>query len=154
MRPSPVHPPLWMLIFASVMWALNRYCPLLAVIPDRWRHLGWFVVAVAFIAPVAAFVQFRKARTTARPHAPEQATTLVTWGVYSWTRNPMYLGLSVLLLGWAIRLGTLSPFLGPLLFVPLIQRVQILPEEHALRLKFGEQYDGYCRRVNRWLGHG
>ena len=60
----------------------------------------------------------------------------------------MYLGLSILLLGWAIKLGTLSP----LLFVPLIQRIQIRPEEHALRIQFGKDYDQYCHRVNRWLG--
>ena len=139
---------------AAAMWALSHCCPLVTVIPGRWRYLGWCVVALGLIPPVAAFMQFRIARTTVKPHLPEKATTLVTWGVYSWTRNPMYLGLSVLLVGWAILLGALSPFLGPLLFVPIIQRVQILPEEHALRQKFGEEYDGYCRRVNRWLGRG
>jgi len=64
----------------------------------------------------------------------------------------MYLGLSILLLGWAIKLGTLSPFAGPLLFIPLIQRVQIRPEEHAMRARFGKDFDQYSHRVNRWFG--
>lgn len=109
-------------------------------------------MAVAPIAPIAAFLEFRRANTTLNPHKPGSARALVTSGVYGWTRNPMYLGLSLLLLGWAVALGTLSPVLGILLFVALLQRVQIRPEEHALRLRFGEDYDHYRNRVNRWLG--
>jgi protein-S-isoprenylcysteine O-methyltransferase Ste14 len=141
-----------MLIFAAAMWALNRYYPVLTVVAEPWSRLGWCVMALAPIAPIAAFIQFRRAHTTVNPHTPEAATTLVTTGVYAWTRNPMYLGLTLLLLGWAIRLGTLSPLVGPLLFVPLIQHIQIRPEEHALRAQFGKDYDRYCQRVNRWLG--
>jgi len=141
-----------MLIFAALMWAVNHYCPILTIFPSPWRALGWCVMAIAPVAPTAAMIQFRQAHTTIDPHKPETANALVTSGVYAWTRNPMYLGLSTLLLGWAITLGTLSPLAGPALFVLLIQRVQILPEEHALRMRFGQDYDQYCRRVNRWLG--
>jgi protein-S-isoprenylcysteine O-methyltransferase Ste14 len=151
-RASPIPPPLWMLIFATGIWALNHYCPVLAIIPEPWRRLGWCVMAIAPIAPIAALIQFRRAHTTLNPHKPETTTTLVTRGVYAWTRNPMYLGLSLLLLGWAIKLGTLSPLVGASLFIPLIHRLQILPEEHALRTQFGKDYDRYCDRVNRWLG--
>ena len=106
----------------------------------------------AAIAPVMAFFQFWRAHTTINPYRPENATTLVTSGVYAWTRNPMYLGLSVLLLGWAINLGTLTPLVLAPLFIPFIRHVQIRPEEHALRARFGEDYARYCQRVNRWLG--
>jgi protein-S-isoprenylcysteine O-methyltransferase Ste14 len=152
LRSSPIPPPLWALIFAVLMWAVNRYCPLLSVIRDPWNQSGWFVMSAAAITPIAALNEFRRAHTTVDPHKPETASTLVTSGVYSWTRNPMYLGLSVLLLGWAIKLGTLSSLAGPLLFMPLIQHVQIRPEEQALRTRFGSDYDRYCERVNRWLG--
>jgi len=107
---------------------------------------------LAPLAPIAAIIQFRRAHTTVNPHKLEAPTELVTSGVYAWTRNPMYLGLSILLLGWAIKLGTLTPFAGPFLFIPLIQYVQIRPEEHTLRTRFGRDYDQYCHRVNRWLG--
>jgi len=141
-----------MLIFAVAMWALNHYYPILTIIPEPWNWLGWCVIAIAPVAPIAAIIQFRRAHTTVNPHRPETTTTLVTSGVYAWTRNPMYLGLSILLLGWAIKLATLSPFAGPLLFVPLIRNVQIGPEEHALRMQFGKDFDQYCQRVNRWFG--
>jgi protein-S-isoprenylcysteine O-methyltransferase Ste14 len=151
-RSSPVPPPLWFLIFAVAMWTLHHYCPLLTVIPAPWSRFGWCVVAIAAVVPIRAISQFRRAQTTVNPHEPGTATTLVTSGIYAWTRNPMYLGLATLLLGWAIRLGTLSPFAGPLLFIPMIQRIQILPEEQALRARFGSDYEQYCERVNRWLG--
>ncbi len=134
------------------MWGAKHYWPVLTLIPEPWNQLGWCVIAIAPVTPIAAMIQFRRAQTTVNPHTPESTTALVTSGVYAWTRNPMYVGLSVLLLGWAIELGALSAFLGPLLFVPLIQHVQIRPEEHALRVLFGRDYDQYCRRVNRWLG--
>jgi len=152
MKSSAVPPPLWTLAVSMAMWALSRHWPLFYVIPEPWTLLGWPVMTAAAIAPIAAFVQFQRARTTINPRTPETTTTLVTTGVYARTRNPMYLGLSILLLGWAIALGALSAFLGPLVLVPLIERVQILPEEYALRTRFGKEYDDYCQRVNRWIG--
>ena len=151
-RSSRVPPPLWMFIFATAMWALNRYHPVLPVIPAAWRECARFVLMAAAITPSAAFYQFHRAHTTFNPLKPETARALVTSGVFAWTRNPMYLGLFLLLLGWAIKLGTLSPFAGPLLFLALIQHVQIRPEEQALRLRFGSDYERYCQRVNRWWG--
>jgi protein-S-isoprenylcysteine O-methyltransferase Ste14 len=141
-----------MLILGIAMWALNRHAPVLTLIPAPWSLIGWGVMAIAPIAPVIAFIQFARAHTTPNPHTPEAASALVTTGIYAWTRNPMYLGLSMLLAGWAVRLGTLSPLLGPVLFIVIIRRFQIFPEEHALRARFGEDYDQYCRRVHRWLG--
>lgn len=139
-------------MFAVAMWVLNRYCPLMTIIPAPWNRLGWCVIAIAPIAPIAAFIEFRRACTTLNPRKPEDASALVTSGVYRWTRNPMYLGLTILLFGWAARLGTFSALEGALLFVALIQYVQIRPEEHALRIRFGKDYDHYCNRVNRWAG--
>ena len=152
MRSSPVPPPLWMLILAAAMWALNHFWPVLTIIPEPWSRLGWCVMALAPIAPIAAIIQFRRAHTTVNPRKLETTTALVTSGIFGWTRNPMYLGLSILLLGWAIKLGTLTPFAGPSLFIALIQHLQIRPEEYSLRTRFGTEYDQYCHRVNRWLG--
>jgi protein-S-isoprenylcysteine O-methyltransferase Ste14 len=141
-----------MLIFAVTMWMLDHYLPLVAIIPEPWRWLGWCVMAIAPVAPIMAFTQFRRAHTTVDPRKPETATALVTSGVYKWTRNPMYLGLFILLLGWAIKLGTFGPLIVALLFLPLIYKVQIRVEEHALREQFGADYDRYCEQVGRWIG--
>ena len=152
MQPSLIPPPVWALLFAIAMWVLNRRVPLVTLVLVPWHPLGWCVMVLAFVAPFAAIRQFGHAGTTVNPHQPEAASVLVTGGVYAWTRNPVYLGLATALIGWAISLGGLSAFVGPLLFVPLILGVQILPEERALRARFGREYEDYCARVNRWLG--
>jgi protein-S-isoprenylcysteine O-methyltransferase Ste14 len=141
-----------MLFFAVLMWALNRYCPISSVIAPPWNRLGWVLIATAPLAPITAIVQFRRAHTTTNPFDPSKVTALVTAGIYRWTRNPMYAGLSMLLVGWAVRLGTLSPFMLVPPFILLMTQVQILPEERALRERFGDEYDRYCQQVGRWLG--
>jgi protein-S-isoprenylcysteine O-methyltransferase Ste14 len=152
MRTSRIPPPVWTVLIAAAMWVLNRYFPVSTLVPEPSNTLGWGIAAIGPFAPLAALIQFRQARTTMNPHRPEAASRLVTSGVFAWTRNPMYLGLLIFLLGWAVRLGTLTPLSGPLLFVPLIQHVQIFPEERVLRTLFGDDYERYCRRVHRWLG--
>ncbi len=152
MRSSPVPPPLWMLIIAALEWALSRYWPLRTVLAGPYARLGWAVMVLALLPAAAAVLQFRRAHTTVNPHRPERSAVLVTNGVYAWTRNPMYLGLWLLLLGGAIRLGTASALLAAALFIPLIERVQIRAEEQALRRRFGVEYERYCERVHRWLG--
>src|ERR1700743_1585668 len=149
MRTSRIPPPVWALLFAVGMRELNHYCPVLTLIPEPTSTFGWGIAALAPITPVVALIQFRRVRTTMNPHKPEAASMLVTSGVFAWTRNPMYLGLLLFLVGWAVRLGTLTPLLGPLLFVPLIQHVQIRPEEHVLGTLFGADYERYRRRVRR-----
>jgi protein-S-isoprenylcysteine O-methyltransferase Ste14 len=82
---------------------------------------------------------------------PETATALVCGGVYTVTRNPMYLGLLVLLIAWAVYLSSAWALLGPLAFAVYITRFQILPEERALGTLFGAEYAAYRARVRRWL---
>ena len=141
-----------MLLFAAAEWLLARHLPLLADPTAAHVALGGTVMFAALVPPLAAFAQFLLAHTTVNPHRPEKAAVLVTSGVYAWTRNPMYLGLWLLLLGWAIRLGALSALLVALGFLPLISAVQIRAEEQALHRRFGADYERYRGRVRRWFG--
>ena len=76
---------------------------------------------------------------------------MVTDGIYRYSRNPMYLGMALLLAAWALWLGNAAALLGIVLFVALINRYQIRPEERILAAKFGDDYRNYCRRTRRWL---
>ena len=76
---------------------------------------------------------------------------MVTDGIYRYSRNPMYLGMALLLAAWALWLGNAAAWLGIVLFVALINRYQIRPEERILAAKFGDDYHSYCRRTRRWL---
>jgi len=97
---------------------------------------------------VAAFFS---ARTTVNPLHPERAESLVVTGFFRYSRNPMYLGMLLILSGWAVRLGQPLNLLLLVWFVLCINALQIRPEEQALEAKFGDDYRAYCARVRRWV---
>jgi protein-S-isoprenylcysteine O-methyltransferase Ste14 len=134
------------------MAALDRWLPLARCIAAPWSRLGLFPAAAGVMIVTTAFMTFRRVRTTVNPLDPSKATHLVTGGVFSISRNPMYLGLVLVLMGWATWLGTASPWLIVPLFWVVITYGQILPEEHALTQLFGQRYAAYRREVSRWLG--
>ena len=82
---------------------------------------------------------------------PTNTQGLVTTGLYKITRNPMYVGLLVILFGYGIWLGSLTPFLILPAFYWLITNMQIKPEERVLEEKFGQEYLDYKSKVKRWL---
>jgi len=100
----------------------------------------------------AAIRRFSRAHTTVNPLDPTKASRLVTGGVFQISRNPMYLGMLLLLVGWAIGLGSASPWLILPIFVGVITFFQIIPEEQALQSLFGTEYLPYRQRVARWIG--
>ena len=100
----------------------------------------------------AAAREFRRRDTTVEPFDPSQATVLVTDGVNTITRNPMYLGLTGLLVANAVRRGSWTALLPVAGFMAFIDRVQIAAEESALRAKFGADYEAYLASAPRWLG--
>ncbi len=140
----------WLAV-AGLMWLASRFAPL-----ARFAFPGSGVTALLFVAAgllfavpgVAAFV---RARTTLHPMRPEGATRLVTSGVYRASRNPMYLGLLLLLGAWAVHLGAVSAIAGLPAFMADMTRFQIVPEERALTARFGEDFAAYCASVRRWL---
>ena len=126
-----------------------------AVAGGRRRFPGQAVVAATLAAGglalgAGAVGLFREAGTTPRPQEPAEASTLVTDGLYSYTRNPMYLSLLVQLLAVSVGTGRLRTLLAiPGMVWSLLPQIEA--EEAALTERFGEQYTGYCARVQRWL---
>jgi protein-S-isoprenylcysteine O-methyltransferase Ste14 len=147
-----VPPPVVALIAAIVMWFLDRRLPMARWIGPPWSWLGLVPVAVGVAIDVRAFRHFRRVGTTVNPMQPEQATRLVTDGIFGISRNPMYFGLLLILIGWAVWLGAASAWLIPPLFLLGITYAQIVPEERALGELFGPQYVAYRRDVARWIG--
>ncbi len=145
-RPQP---PLVALAAATVQRLLAGRTPP----PTPGRAAAVVTLSSACLAlDVAAGLGFRRASTTLDPSHPEQASTLVTTGAHSISRNPMYVGLVGLLTAHAIWRGSwaaLAPVAG---FVIFIDRLQIEREEVALRKRFGAEYDAYRAAVPRWLG--
>ena len=121
--------------------------------PSRSEHF-WILLSCSVLGIVigsAALYTFRRAGTTIHAERPNRTTKLVTIGVYRYSRNPMYLGLAVLLIAWAIALSNPWSLWGPAVFVVYITRFQILPEERVLTRTFGAAYAEYRRSVRRWI---
>ena len=111
-------------------------------------------IAVALVGLLLAFrgvIDFRRARTTVDPLHPERSAQLVTAGIYRWTRNPMYLGFVVTLVGLAIALQSLAGLVIAGGASAYLQRFQIRPEERILRRRFGDEFNAYRGQVRRWL---
>lgn len=95
--------------------------------------------------------EFRRFKTTVNPVNPENATRLVTTGIYRYSRNPMYLGFALILIGFGVFLKNILSLLVVVVFIWFNTMYQILPEEKALERKFGESFRKYRARVRRWI---
>lgn len=146
-----VPPPVVALLIGTAMWfgaGSGPSIPLpLAVRVTAFAIIGLLGGAVA----LAGDLEFKRAKTTINPLKPQNTSSLVTSGVYRFTRNPMYLGLTLILIGWVAFLCAAWPVVGPIAFVLYITRLQIAPEERVLSGKFGATYAEYAARVRRWL---
>ena len=146
-----IPPPIVTLVLALAMWGISRFTPTLEV-NAIFRVVAAVLVALVGGAFTAAGVTaFRRANTTLDPTKPEAAASLITSGIYRVTRNPMYVGLLFILIGWTVFLRAPWAMVGPVAFVAYMTRFQIAPEERALASTFGEAYASYKARVRRWL---
>ena len=147
-----IPPPFVALAAALLMWLASLLPPDVQEAPFAWRAALAIVIASVGVAfSVAGLLAIHQARTTMNPFTPDMASALVTGGVYRLTRNPMYLGLLVDLLAWAVFLwDPLALVLLPF-FVLYIHRFQIVSEERALSSLFGTDYAAYQQLVRRWL---
>lgn len=148
---TKVPPPVYALIIAVVMWALNKFLPLTYWDIPALRWVVMCLVIIGLTLDLMSLALFIKNRTTVNPLCPQKASQLVITGFYRLSRNPMYLGLLCLLIAWALHLASLSPLLMLPAFIWLMNEMQIKPEEAVLRAKFGQDYADYCQRVRRWI---
>lgn len=151
-------------------WFENRFPPLLMVaafalamaycagmfgaLSAHFWWQGWAALALLVLGGgimLTAARQFRQAKTTVDPLHPEAASSLVQGGVFRFSRNPMYLGMALILGAWAVFLGNALALLLVGGFVAWINRFQIAPEERALRAHFGAEFDRYMAEVRRWI---
>jgi protein-S-isoprenylcysteine O-methyltransferase Ste14 len=146
-----IPPPVVLLIAAAAMWGAAQLAPLPPLF-ESYRVVAAVVVAcLGASVSVAGRLAFLRAKTTMNPLHPERAAALVDFGIYRFTRNPMYVGLLLILLGWGIFLANAWALAGLPVFALYITRFQIMPEERVLAEKFGAPYSAYCARVRRWL---
>lgn len=148
-RKRKILPPVYLLLSLAAMAALHHFAPLLQLITPPWSAAGLGFIAAGVVIAAAAAFSFRRAGTPVIPFEP--STALVTDGLYRRTRNPMYLGMVLVLAGAALLFGSLSVWLPVPVFILIIRNNFILGEERFLEEIFGKQYTDYKNKVGRWL---
>jgi protein-S-isoprenylcysteine O-methyltransferase Ste14 len=144
-----VHPPVVTLAFLLLAYALGRFVPISFTVPAMLRYIGLALAFVGFLLGIGAFIEFMKARTTLDPHGA--AKQLVTSGIYRFTRNPIYLGFLLVVVGLPLYFGLYWGIVLAPLYVFLMNRLIIQHEEAYLERKFGKTYTDYTSQVRRWL---
>jgi protein-S-isoprenylcysteine O-methyltransferase Ste14 len=148
---TKIPPPVVMLLLCALLWWAARAFPETAIAHAYLPAIGAVSILLGLALDLHPAIQFFRARTTVNPMRPSSSEALVTSGIYRFTRNPMYLGQALILLGFGLWQRSALAFVAVPILVAYLTVFQILPEERALSAKFGEAYDEYRRRVRRWL---
>ncbi len=146
-----VPPPLAVVLIGVAMAVIACFTPVVEVGNFVRFASGGVLIALGAWVAVQGARTFRRNQTTIDPVELGKASALVTSGVFRWSRNPMYVGFTAALVGWAVCLAAPWAIFGPVAFVLFTNRFQIIPEERVMRAKFGQVYDDYRAQVRRWL---
>jgi protein-S-isoprenylcysteine O-methyltransferase Ste14 len=137
------------MLFIVLTYSLGRFVPLPFTVPMILRYVGLLLAFVGFLLGISAVLEFRKAHTTLDPHG--SVKQVVTSGIYRFTRNPIYLGFLLLLIGVSVNSGFYWGIVFAPFFILVMNRLVIQKEEAYLEKKFGKAYTSYTSRVRRWL---
>ena len=113
--------------------------------------IGLFLLILGLAIFLSAIKSFRRQKTTVNPLKPKQASSLVTSGIFKFSRNPMYLGMLIVLLSISFKFNLVGGIVISLFFYLFITRFQIFPEEEAMNELFGDEFVEYSNRTRRWI---
>ncbi len=142
-------PPVYFLLAIVLMGVLHWLVPVVRWLPSPWNLFGVLPLGLGITLAVTANRQFAASQTPIHPQA--QPLTLVTSGPFGNTRNPMYLGLTLALIGIAALLGSVTPWIVIPAFATIMNIVFIPYEERILEAQFTDEYRAYKQRVRRWV---
>lgn len=131
------------------MTLLHHFFPVIQLIPYPWNASGLILMAAGIVLNLNADSLFKKHGTTVKPF--EESSVLITSGAFRLSRNPMYLGMIMILVGVCVLMGSLSPFTIVPVFAIIIDNVFIASEERMLDQRFGDSWRDYKARVRRWI---
>ena len=145
-------PPVILVLFTAIgMLLISKLAPSFGLIISGRLIIGILLIFIGIVIAISGVIEFRRANTTVDPRDPNKSARLVNTGVYTFSRNPMYLGFALILLGWLVMLANIAAMILLPVFVFYLTQFQIKPEERFLSQKFGTEFDEYRRRVRRWI---
>ena len=113
--------------------------------------ISLFLLILGFTVFTLAVKAFNRQKTTVNPLEPRQASSLVSSGIFKYSRNPMYLGMLIILLALSFKFNLVGGIVISLFFYLFITKFQILPEEEAMNELFGDEFIEYSTRTRRWI---
>jgi protein-S-isoprenylcysteine O-methyltransferase Ste14 len=123
--------------------------PIGTVISAPYTYFGIVIIGIGIVMDLWSSSLFVKSKTTVSPYG--SPTSLVSSGPFHISRNPMYLGMTFMLLGVALFLGTLVTFIFPFILMAIAETLLIPNEEKKLEITFGKEYEDYKNKVRRWI---
>lgn len=142
-------PPTHFFIYLIVSVALHFTLPLIQIIKYPFNLIGFLFFIIGAGLNIWADQLLKKKNTTVKSF--EKPAVLIQAGPFKISRNPMYLGMASLLLGAGFILGSVTSFIGIILFVFAMEIVFIPTEEKMLEEQFGEEYEAYKKKVGKWI---
>jgi len=144
-----VLPAVYLLMALILMWLMHLFLPIYQYVHEPASYAGIVPVILGIAIATISSGLFIRAETGLLPF--DEATTLVTGGFYRYSRNPMYLGMILMLAGSAFLLGSAGPLLPLVIFILIIRNHFVLGEERFLEAVFGQRYLDYKASVRRWF---
>jgi protein-S-isoprenylcysteine O-methyltransferase Ste14 len=149
MKTKRILPPTYLLLSIATMALLYLLIPVAKIAPYPWNLLGIFPFLAGISLNLLADTAFKREQTTVKPF--EKSTSLVVTGAFRISRHPMYLGMTLILLGIAILMGTLTPLIVVAVFSILMEVVFVRTEERMLEEQFGATWLDYKKKVRKWV---
>ena len=146
---TKIPPPVVTLIFGFAIYLSRKIFPEIEI--QYASFFGMFLLLLGFFILISAVKLFRNDKTTVNPLSPEQATKLVTNGIFKISRNPMYLGMAVILASVAVFFNIIGGIIFMALFCLYITKFQIIPEEKAMKELFAQDFERYMQATRRWV---
>lgn len=142
-------PPFYLLLSVIALFVLNYTIPLMVLFYPPFNYVGVVIIFLGLALILWHADYFKRYETPIKPF--EHSTHLIKEGMYKYSRNPIYLGMGVILFGGAMVLGSISPFVVVPVFIIFIERAFIVKEEKFLENIFGHEYLDYKKSVRRWV---
>ena len=146
---NKILPPTHFYIYLIISILLHYSLPLIQVFNYPFYLIGFLFFIIGTVLNIWADQLLKKQKTTVKPN--EKPTVLIETGAFKISRNPMYLGMALILFGAGFILGSITSFIGSIIFVAAMEIAFIPQEEKNLREQFGEEFEKYKKKVRRWI---
>jgi protein-S-isoprenylcysteine O-methyltransferase Ste14 len=143
-----IPPPIVTIVFLFVIFFTKDLFRFSLTLPSS---LGFIIILVGLTIIFIAARQFKAVNTTINPIKPENASVLVNNGIFSYSRNPMYLGMLLIIIGFSIIQNLMAIIAIMPIWIIYMTYLQIIPEEEAMKILFKEDFVNYCKKTRRWI---